>query len=136
MNLGWTEISDNKDVLKKLVRGSPRLEWIGIGYCSAITSRSLEHIADNLNNVKGIDLKTGWEYFADGSRRYRRPFPVGSKGVEQLLGLPRLTHIGLLECQSDLRHFIETQRPDIEILYEWQFSRGCTELRNFDFAWI
>ena len=124
VNLINNKISD--DGVCKLVLGSPRLEWIGLGECNNITDRSLEHIAANAKNLKGIDLHVGIAIAQPVSDRLY----IGTNGLEQLLGLPRLGRIALSTEMEVLRHTIETQRPDIEMFNQWEFSRQFMELCN------
>ena len=108
VDLGFTNISD--DCVRKLVLGSPRLEWIGIGYYSKVTARSLEHIAANLPLLEGIDLCV-WSS-SSCAKDWTSTYSIGR---DQLLKLPRLRHVTLSPRQTALRRFIESRRPDVKI---------------------
>ena len=101
VDLDGTNISD--EGVRKLVEGSPRLEWIGLARCKKITVRSLEHVAANLHHLAGIDLCVDLVLAELGGLE---KFPVDSSGVRQLMTLRSLRHIVLSATQWKLRRFV------------------------------
>ena len=123
VDLVGTMISD--DGVRKLVRGSPRLEWLGLAECENITARSLEHVAANLQHLEGIDLHADEEESGPRNEVY---YAV-SEGVEQLLRMRRLHRIWLLlTSQSELCQFVASRRPFVETRGVQYYTRLLHEL--------
>ena len=108
VELDGTNVSDGG--VLKVVLGSPRLVYLGLGRCDKITGRSLEHVAANLQHLASISLGV-LRRQNDATAK----FLVHINGIWQLLKLGRLRRIVLSSVQTQLRCLVGMLRPNIQI---------------------